>query len=90
MTKLLYSWTINNCQYNRAFIIGGYEDTLAHINRMITEAKKDFPNISDSDITVSKIYHSNRYKYMSVISFLISNSTYKNYRHCGENIEFSY
>jgi hypothetical protein len=90
MKKLLYSWITDGHRCNRVFIIGGYSDSLSHINKMIAEGKKDFPDISDDDISVSKIYYSDRYKYMSVISFSVPCSTHKDYFFCGDTIEFSW
>lgn len=73
MKKIICSWTGPHSgeQSGCGYIIGGYGQTAAKYAEMVQEARNDFPelNLNDSEITLSWISKSDRYKNMAVIHF---------------------
>lgn len=60
---------------SRAFIIGNYPDSWADYNKLVKEAKKDFPHLTDNEIDVGKITVSSSMKGFILISFLLPSNT---------------
>lgn len=98
MDKRIYTWkwgnNLSNDEYEsaRAFIFGNYGEDFAHYAKMVAEAKKDFPNLKDKDIIVSKVTESSYMKHFAVISFSVKPETrVKGYEfYGGRKMDFRY
>ena len=83
MDKRIITWkwgnnsTHDEFTTSRAFIIDNYGDNFAHYSRMVGEAKKDFPDLKDEDISVGRITNSTYMKEFCVISFLVEENLRK-------------
>lgn len=77
MEKRIITWkwgnnpTHDEYTTSRAFIFGNYGDNFAHYCQLVAEAKKDFPNMPDKEITVSEVRESHYMKNFIYISFLV-------------------
>ena len=92
LDKRIYTWHPTNDEYTttRAFIFGNYGDSFAKYKSMVEEAKKDFPNLKDEDITLGKVTESIHMKHFVLISFLLpDNTTHPDYRNYTK-FDFNY
>ena len=69
--KVIITWDNDGVTHKRAFLFGGYSQTLEHYMQMVAIAKHDYPQLKDEDIDVSKVRKSIDRNRFSVISFSV-------------------
>lgn len=80
MDKRIITWqwgnnpTHDEHTTSRAFIFDNYGDNFAHYARVVEEAKRDFPDLKDEDITIGKVSVSPYMKHFIMITFLVADN----------------
>jgi hypothetical protein len=69
MNKRIISWSVGEVTFSRGFIFGNYNNSYSAFTKLIKEAKKDFPSLSNEDIELSKITKSSYMKGFIFVSF---------------------
>lgn len=72
----------------RAFIFGGYCDTLEAYLELAAQAKKDFPGVTDKDLILSKVRGNSYMQGKICISFTVE-SSHPNYP-VWDKFDFTY
>ncbi len=72
----------------RAYLFGNYGDNLAHYLELADEARKDFPNLKNEEITVAVVNESTYMKNFVYIHFLVKNGLQKDGYEVWDEFDF--
>ena len=85
MIKRIIRWEVNGKQYARGFIFGDYGWSFADYAKLVEEAKKDFPHLTDDDIQPSKVVKSEDLNQFKVILFSLEpTQSHPDYEVCAK------
>jgi len=95
MRKEIRTWRWGNNSTNdeytttRGWVIGNYNDSIEALNKLVTEAVKDFPKLEPKDINLGKTKGTGYMDGHLCISFLLpENTSHSEYNEKGSNFNW--
>lgn len=88
--KKIYTWTVGNSKFTRGFIMSS-DSSATNIIRLIEEAKRDFPWLTNNDLEIGKVIRSRGMNNHILVTFLLPNDEkHESYAQCGQIMNFEY
>lgn len=69
MIKRIIRWQIGPYRYARGFIFNGYGKSFADYAKLVEEARKDFPSLTEKDIDVGRVIKSAEMNQFIAVAF---------------------